>query len=131
MDELQAALLLAKLAHLDEWNAARRRLASRYRSGLHDVVQLPPEEGVFHLFVVRTPERDALKAYLAERGIGTDVHYPLPVHLQAPYAEYGDGRGSLPATEQLAGEILSLPIYPELAADDVDYVCQTVRTYGT
>ena len=130
LDELQAALLSAKLAHLDEWNAVRRRLASRYRARLQDVVQLPPDDGVFHLFVVRSPERDALKVYLADRGIGTDVHYPLPVHLQAPYAEYGDGPGSLPATEHLAGEILSLPIYPELAADDVDYVCQIMRTYG-
>jgi len=130
MDELQAALLLAKLAHLEDWNVARRRLASRYRSQLRDVVQLPPEEGVFHLFVVRSRERDALKAFLAERGVGTDVHYPLPVHLQAPYAEYGDGPGSLPATERLASEILSLPIYPELAADDVDYVCQIMRTHG-
>jgi dTDP-4-amino-4,6-dideoxygalactose transaminase len=94
------------------------------------VVGLPPDEGVFHLFVVRTPERDPLKAYLADHGIGTDVHYPRPVHLQSPYAEYGDGPGSLPATEQLAGEILSLPIYPELAPDDVDYVCQTLRNYG-
>ena len=130
LDELQAALLAAKLPHLDEWNAARQRLASRYRSHLPNGVQLPPEEGVCHLFVVRTPERDALKAYLADHGVGTDVHYPLPVHLQAPYAEYGDGPGSLPATEQLAGEILSLPIYPELSIDDVDYVCQTLRTYG-
>jgi dTDP-4-amino-4,6-dideoxygalactose transaminase len=130
LDEVQAALLSAKLTHLDDWNAARRRLADQYRSQLQGVVGLPPAEGVFHLFVVRTPKRDALKAYLAEHGIATDVHYPLPVHLQAPFAEYGDGPGSLPATEQLAGEILSLPIYPELAADDVDYVCQIMRTYG-
>ncbi len=130
LDEIQAALLAAKLAHLDDWNVARLHLAERYRSQLRGVVRLPPEEGVFHLFVVRTPQRDALKAYLAERGIGTDVHYPKPVHLQAPYAQYGDGPGSLPATEQLAVEILSLPIYPELSPDDVDYVCQTLRTYG-
>jgi dTDP-4-amino-4,6-dideoxygalactose transaminase len=86
---------------------------------------------VFHLFVVRTSERAALQAYLAGRGIGSDVHYPCPVHLQAPYVQYGAGPGSLPATEQLANEVLSLPIYPELAEDDVDYVCQTLRTYGT
>ncbi len=130
LDELQAALLAVKLPHLDDWNAARRRLADRYRAQLQSVVGLPPDEGVFHLFVVRTPERDPLKAYLADHGIGSDVHYPRPVHLQAPYAEYGDGQGSLPVTEQLAGEILSLPIYPELAPDDVDYVCQTLRNYG-
>ena len=130
LDELQAAVLSAKLTHLDTWNARRRRLAERYRSNLPSSVGLPPEQGVFHLFVVRTAKRDALQAYLTERGIGSDVHYPLPVHLQAPFAQYGDGPGSLPATEQLAGEVLSLPIYPELSEDDVDYVCQTLRTYG-
>jgi dTDP-4-amino-4,6-dideoxygalactose transaminase len=130
LDELQAALLSAKLGHLDTWNTTRRRLAQRYRSKLAGAVGLPPEDGVFHLFVVRTPERDALKAYLSEHGVGSDVHYPLPAHLQAPYARYGDGPGSLPRTEQLAGQILSLPIYPELSEDDVDYVCQSLRTYG-
>jgi dTDP-4-amino-4,6-dideoxygalactose transaminase len=130
LDELQAAVLAAKLTHLDTWNATRRRLADQYRAELQGVVDLPPENGVFHLFVVRTPTRDALQAHLAEHGIGTDVHYPQPVHLQAPYAQYGAGPGSLPATEQLAGEILSLPIYPELSADDVEYVCRTLRTYG-
>jgi dTDP-4-amino-4,6-dideoxygalactose transaminase len=130
LDELQAAVLSAKLGNLDAWNATRRRLAQRYRSNLGDSVGLPSEDGVFHLFVIRTPDRDRLQAYLAERGIGSDVHYPLPVHLQAPYAQYGDGPGSLPTTEQLAGEILSLPIYPELSDDDVEYVCHTVRTYG-
>lgn len=131
MDELQAAVLATKLSHLDSWNAARQRLAERYRSHLgRGVIGLPPGEGVFHLFVVRTPERDALRAYLAQHGVGSDVHYPLPVHLQAPYAGYGEGRGSLPSTELLAGEVLSLPIYPELADDDVDYVCHTLRTHG-
>ena len=130
LDEIQAAVLSAKLAHLHAWNATRRRLAEAYRAQLQGLVGLPPQDGVFHLFVVRTPERDALQAYLAEHGIATDVHYPLPVHLQAPYAQYGDGPGSLPATERLAGEILSLPMYPELSDDDVDYVCRTLRTYG-
>jgi dTDP-4-amino-4,6-dideoxygalactose transaminase len=92
------------------------------------VVDLPPEEGVFHLFVVRTQQRDALKAYLAERGVGTDIHYPLPVHLQAPFAEHA--RGALPNTERLAKEILSLPIYPELSDEDVDYVCEVLSTHG-
>jgi dTDP-3-amino-3,4,6-trideoxy-alpha-D-glucose transaminase len=131
LDELQAALLSTKLAHLDGWNAIRTRLATRYRSGLHGLVELPPAEGVFHLFVVRTRQRNGLRAHLAEHGVSTDVHYPLPAHLQAPYAVYGGGAGSLPRTEQLAQEILSLPIYPELAEGDVDYVCQVLRTYGT
>jgi dTDP-4-amino-4,6-dideoxygalactose transaminase len=128
LDEIQAAVLSVKLAHLDEWNATRRRLAARYRDGLRGLVELPPEDGVFHLFVVRTPHRDALKAYLAEQGVGTDIHYPLPVHLQAPFAAYAGG--ALPNTERLANEILSLPIYPELSDEDVDYVCEVLRTHG-
>jgi dTDP-4-amino-4,6-dideoxygalactose transaminase len=128
LDEIQAAVLSVKLAHLDEWNATRRRLAARYRDGLRGLVELPPEDGVFHLCVVRTPHRDALKAYLAEQGVGTDIHYPLPVHLQAPFAAYAGG--ALPNTERLANEILSLPIYPELSDEDVDYVCEVLRTHG-
>jgi dTDP-4-amino-4,6-dideoxygalactose transaminase len=128
LDEIQAAVLSVKLAHLDEWNARRMRLAARYRAKLNGVVGLPPAVGVFHLFVVRTTRRDALKAYLADHGVGTDIHYPFPVHLQAPYAEFS--RGELPHTERLANEILSLPIYPELSDEDVDYVCDVLRTHG-
>jgi dTDP-4-amino-4,6-dideoxygalactose transaminase len=130
MDEIQAAVLTTKLAHLDEWNARRRRIAERYRSRLAGVVDLPPADGAFHLFVVRSQARDGLRAHLSEHGVGTDVHYPLPAHLQAPYARYGSGAGSLPTTERLAREVLSLPIYPELSDDSVDYVCDVVRTYG-
>jgi dTDP-3-amino-3,4,6-trideoxy-alpha-D-glucose transaminase len=128
LDEMQAAVLSAKLAHLDEWNARRVRLAARYRSHLEGVVGLPAEAGVFHLFVIRTAQRDALKAYLTEHGVGSDIHYPVPVHQQAPYAEFA--RGELPNTERLANEILSLPIYPELSDTDVDYVCDVLRTHG-
>jgi dTDP-3-amino-3,4,6-trideoxy-alpha-D-glucose transaminase len=131
LDELQAAVLSTKLAHLDEWNATRRRLSTRYRKLLEGTVALPPEDGVFHLFVVRSNERDALRRHLADHGVATDVHYPLPAHLQTPYAQFGDGAGSLPVTERLAHEILSLPMYPELPDDDIEYVCQLVRTYGT
>jgi dTDP-3-amino-3,4,6-trideoxy-alpha-D-glucose transaminase len=127
LDELQAAALRVKLRHLDAWNTRRREIAARYSGGLHGV-GLPPGDGVFHLYVVRSPRRDALKAYLAERGIATDVHYPLPTHLQKPYAQFA--RGALPNTERLANEVLSLPIYPELDDDDVDYVCQTLTAYG-
>ena len=130
MDEIQAAVLLTKLRHLDEWNAKRQRIAGRYRLNLDGVIAVPPADGVFHLFVVQTRHRDRLKAHLASNGIGTDVHYPLPAHLQAPYAQYGNGQGSLPVTERLAAEVLSLPIYPELADDDVEYVSQVLRAYG-
>jgi dTDP-4-amino-4,6-dideoxygalactose transaminase len=131
MDELQAALLSAKLPHLEAWTAARRRLAAVYRERLSGVVELPPPDGVFHLFVVRTAGRDALRAFLAEQGVGTDVHYPLPAHLQAPYVAYGHGPGSLPATEALAREVLSLPLYPELAIEDVAHVADQVRRWAS
>jgi dTDP-4-amino-4,6-dideoxygalactose transaminase len=129
LDEIQAALLGAKLPHLDNWNAIRRRLAARYSAQLHGVVELLPPEGVFHLFVIRSPRRDALKAWLAERGIGSDVHYPLPAHLQAPYRKYA--HGALPQTERLANEVLSLPLYPELVESDLDYVAEQVRAFFT
>ena len=130
MDEIQAAVLSTKLLHLDKWNARRRRIAERYRAKLGGTVVLPPADGVFHLFVIQSPTRDALKAHLAEHGVGSDVHYPFPAHLQVPYANYGQGQGSLPNTERLAREVLSLPIYPELSDESVDYICQVVRTYG-
>jgi dTDP-4-amino-4,6-dideoxygalactose transaminase len=123
MDELQAAVLSVKLRHLDKWNARRREIAQRYRQGLQDSVGLPPAEGVFHLFVVQTPRREALRAALAASGVGTDVHYPMPAHRQTPYAV--DVR--LPVTEQLAQRVLSLPIYPELSDADVDYVVEVIR----
>jgi dTDP-3-amino-3,4,6-trideoxy-alpha-D-glucose transaminase len=127
LDELQAAVLSVKLAHLDAWNVRRQAIARRYRAGLDGVVDLPPSEGVFHLFVIRTPQRDALKAHLAERGIETSVHYPVPVHVQAPYVP-PEGL-SLPRTEQLAREVLSLPMYPELRDDDVDHVIECIRSF--
>jgi dTDP-4-amino-4,6-dideoxygalactose transaminase len=127
MDEIQAAILSARLAHLDEWNATRRRLAERYRSQLPGTVELPPGDGVFHLFVIKSRARDALKAHLAANGVGTDVHYPVPVHRQKPYA---DSQIALPVTERLANQVLSLPIYPQLSEADVDYVAEVVRAYG-
>ena len=137
LDELQAAVLSAKLPYLDTWNATRRRLAKRYDNllaGMSDVLTPTPagagDVHVYHLYVVESGERDALRAHLSERGIGTDVHYPLPAHLQPPYKQFGEGPGSLPVTEHLAREVLSLPMYPELATEDVDYVSDQVRTWA-
>jgi dTDP-4-amino-4,6-dideoxygalactose transaminase len=130
MDELHAAMLRVKLPRLETWNAARQRLAERYFGALQGQVGLPPRGGVFHLFVITTADRDGLRAYLSDRGIGTDVHYPLPAHLQAPYSEYGSGAGSLPGTERLAREVLSLPLYPELDQASVQYVAAAVHAYG-
>ncbi len=129
LGELQAALLAVKLRHLDDWNAQRRKLAERYRRRLDGCVEVLPPDGVFHLFVIRTRHRDTLRAFLKERGVATDVHYPLPTHLQQPYARYGRGQGSLPITEQLATEVLSLPMFAELAEEDVDYVAEQVRAF--
>ncbi len=136
LDDLQAAVLGAKLPHLDAWNARRREIADLYCRELAGVrgVTLPVDRDgghVYHLYVVQTPERDALRNYLRERGVGTDVHYPLPAHLQPPYRDGGGGERSLPHTERLAREVLSLPMYPELSDDDVRYVAEQVRSWAT
>ncbi len=138
LDEMQAAVLRVKLAHLDDWNAARRRHARRYDELLAGSgVDLPeerpgaaPEGHVWHLYAVRHPRRDALAAYLKERGIGTGVHYPAALHLQPAFASLGLGPGAYPVAEQQAREELSLPLYPEMTADDVAYVADAVRAFG-
>jgi dTDP-4-amino-4,6-dideoxygalactose transaminase len=135
LDELQAAILRVKLGHLAAWNHTRQALAARYRRALGDLAEitLPSvracDEHVYHLFVVRSAQREALRAFLTERAISTDVHYPVPAHLQTPYAHFGEGPGSLPRTEQLAREILSLPLYPELPPEDLDVVADQVRAF--
>lgn len=125
LDELQAAVLRVKLRHLDAWTAARRERAARYAARLRNVA--PPTEApwahhVYHLYVVTVPRREAVQAALAAAGIGTLVHYPIPAHLQPAYAHLGVARGSLPVTERLADEVLSLPLYPELAFEHIDEV---------
>lgn len=139
LDELQAAVLGVKLPHLNEWNARRRHLAALYDERLAGVpgIQIPavgsqPGEHVYHLYVIRTTasRRDSLRAYLAERGVGTDVHYPLPAHLQTPYAQFGAGPGSLPHTEAIAREVASLPMYPELPPADAEYVADAVKAWA-
>ena len=136
LDELQAAVLGAKLPYLDSWNARRRRLAAIYTAALADdagvsAIQVPTEAAgsahAYHLYVVRVPERDRVQAGLRERGIATQVHYPVPVHLQEAYRDLGYTPGGLPHTEQAAAEILSLPLYPELTDDDVQYVAAALR----
>jgi dTDP-3-amino-3,4,6-trideoxy-alpha-D-glucose transaminase len=132
LDELQAAILAVKLAHLDGHNAERRRLAAVYAQHLRGV-RLPAEAGrgadvypVYHLYVVRHPERDRLRESLRRRGVGTLVHYPVPVHRQPAYADLGYGPGSLPVTERLAAEVLSLPLYVGLRPDEVRAVAAAV-----
>jgi len=137
LDEMQAAVLRVKLAHLDAWNSARRALAHRYEELLAgSSIELPeerpgaaPEGHVWHLYAIRHPRRDALAAYLKARGIGTGVHYPTPLHLQPAFASLGIGPGAYPVAERQAREELSLPLFPELTADDVAYVANAVRAF--
>ncbi len=130
LDEMQAAILRVKLRHLDAWNEARRERAAVYTELLRSVT--PPREmaygrSVYHLYVVQSPRRDELAAHLQERGIGTAIHYPVPVHLQAGYANLGYRASDFPVAERLAREILSLPIYPELSLDDLGIVAEAAN----
>jgi dTDP-4-amino-4,6-dideoxygalactose transaminase len=135
LDEIQAAVLRVKLGHLERENDLRRGIAARYAEGLASAagLELPREapgaRHVYHLYVVRTPQRDALAGHLRSCGIGTAVHYPLPVHLQPAYC----GRlrtGPLPVTEQAGREVLSLPMFAELTAPEVEAVINGVLAFG-
>lgn len=130
LDELQAAILAVKLDHLAEWNDQRRTLASRY-DALLDLVETPVErertEHVYHLYVIRTENREGLQEYLADHGVDTLVHYPIPVHRQDAYAEYRGLR--LPVTVSVSDEILSLPISPWHTREDIERVASLVETY--
>jgi dTDP-4-amino-4,6-dideoxygalactose transaminase len=132
LDELQAALLRVKLPKLDEWNDRRRAVAKKYLQHLAavPVLILPgvPDwaEPVWHLFVVRHPQRDALQKKLGEAGIGTLIHYPIPPHRQPAYADFGHGKGDFPISERIAREVLSLPMGPHLGENDFRDVIQVV-----
>ena len=126
LDELQAAVLRVKLPHLDRWTAMRQRNAERYsdlfqEAGLTDRVGLPTAPGdrrhIFNQYVIRVPERDRVRQVLDERGIGTEIYYPVPFHLQECFASLGHRRGAFPRAEQAADSVLALPIYPELTAE--------------
>ena len=132
LDALQAAFLRIKLRHLEQWNQARRAIAGRYRellaatSDVRVVAETSESSPVYHLFVVRVPERERVREFLQSRGIGTGLHYPLPLHQQVAYRHLGLRAGAFPVTEAAAAEILSLPMYPEMQADQVDYVSETL-----
>ena len=129
LDELQAAILRVKLRHLDAANEERRRRAALYDESLKGValpVTAPWAEPVYHLYVVEVDGRDELRAALSAAGVGTDIHYPLPSHLQPACANLGVGKGALPVTEALAGRVLSLPMYPELPLEHVERVAEIV-----
>jgi dTDP-4-amino-4,6-dideoxygalactose transaminase len=136
LDTLQAAILRVKLPHLCRWTEQRRANARRYRelfeaAGLTDRLALPAEPPgrthIYHQFVIRVQDRDAMRAHLASRGIGTEVYYPVPFHLQDCFASLGHRAGEFPEAEKAAAEVLALPIYPELTAEQQAYVVDAIK----
>lgn len=137
LDALQAAVLRVKLRYLDSWTAQRNRNAEYYRVRLRELgvpVILPEAPSyqsrhVYNQFVVRGERRDELQAFLKQNGIGTEIYYPLPMHLQNCFSHLGYKRGDFPVSEQLASDSLALPVYPELTESDLDYVCESLRDF--
>jgi dTDP-4-amino-4,6-dideoxygalactose transaminase len=135
LDTLQAAVLRVKLQYLKAWNGARRQHARRYGELFAcSPVAVPAEadyaEHVYHLYVIRVQDRDALRIYLHDQGIATGIHYPVPIHLQPAYRDLGYGQGSFPVTEECAGQILSLPMYAELTPGLMERVAGTVEDWA-
>lgn len=135
LDALQAALLRVKLRRLDGWNDDRRRLGAALRAGLEGTsVELPSPatadgDHVYHLFIVRTSQRDALREHLDAHGVASAVHYPFPIHRTEAYADLGLPQGSLPVAERLAEEILTLPLFPTMSDQDVQRIVDAVRSF--
>jgi dTDP-4-amino-4,6-dideoxygalactose transaminase len=142
LDALQAAVLRAKLPHLEEWTTGRQRKAQQYElmfldAGLCEQIEVPfvrsNARHIFHQFVIRVRDgrRDALREHLRERGVGTDVYYPVPLHLQECFAYLGYKEGDFPVAEQAARETLALPVYPELTDEQQDYVVNMIAKFFT
>lgn len=134
LDELQAAILRVKLRHLEEWNDARRRNAKIYNDLLpkSDVIcptEMEYAKHVYHLYVIRGAKRNELQNFLSSKGITTLIHYPIPIHLQEAYKELGMTIGTLPVTEEIANKILSIPIYPELTRNQIEYVANVISEF--
>ena len=132
LDALQAAILRIKLRHLDSWNTKRRSHAAFYMDAFRGSHVIPVKvhedaEAVWHLFVIRTADRDTLQEKLRDAGIATGIHYPLPLHQQPAYQYLQIPFGSLPITEKIAREIVSLPMYPELTDEQLVYVAKTIK----
>jgi dTDP-4-amino-4,6-dideoxygalactose transaminase len=135
LDTIQAAALRVKLRHLDRWNEARRNKAALYNQLLsNNGINIPVENGnsthVYHLYVIRTTYRDSLQTYLQDRGIGTGIHYPTPIHLQPYYKNSHFYSGQFPVAEKLCGEILSLPMFPTISNEQVQYVAKCVIEFS-
>ncbi len=134
LDEIQAVVLRAKLPHLANWNDLRRSHAQMYNDLLKDTPVKTPSvlagaNPVYHLYVISTPKRDELQAYLKEQGIFTGIHYPIPIHLQKAMGFLGYRNGDFQTTEEVTGKILSLPMYAELADDEIAYVAESIKKF--
>jgi dTDP-4-amino-4,6-dideoxygalactose transaminase len=135
LDEIQAAILRVKLKYLDRWIERRRRLARKYMElldGCELVLPqtLPETAPVYHLFVIRHPRRDALQAHLDQNGIGTLIHYPVPLYLQEAYADLKIAKGTFPISDKLSEEVLSLPLYPEMSEEMIRHVASSVKSFA-
>jgi dTDP-4-amino-4,6-dideoxygalactose transaminase len=134
LDELQAVVLRAKLPHLEDWNNQRRLHALKYCELLKGTPAATPMElhgnrHVYHMFVIQTPRRDELQNYLKEKGIGTGIHYPVPIHMQKSMSFLGCKPGDLPVTEAVVGKILSLPMFAELTDMQIEEVCESIKSF--
>ena len=133
LDTLQAVVLRAKLPRLEAWNAERRAAAARYDERLAEIAgvalptTLPGNEHVWHLYVVRVPDRDAVLDRLHADGVMAGVHYPVPIHLQGAFANLGHRPGDFPVAERAAEEVLSLPLFPEITESQQDHVCERLQ----
>jgi dTDP-4-amino-4,6-dideoxygalactose transaminase len=135
LDTLQAAVLLAKLSHLDKWSEGRRKVAAFYDRAFADTAQIvrpvtrPANTHIYNQYTIRVPDRDGLVKHLEAKGVGHALYYPLPLHLQKCFASLGYGEGDFPESERAARETISLPVYPELSPEARSYVAETVRSY--
>jgi dTDP-4-amino-4,6-dideoxygalactose transaminase len=134
LDEIQAAILRVKLRHLEEWGAQRRNVAARYDellagSPVTTPYVAPGMQHIYHQYTIRAPQRDDLRAFLSDQGIGSMIYYPVPLHRQEMYADLNLGDGSLPESELAAKEVLSLPIYPEMSDEQIEVVASAVRRF--
>ncbi len=131
LDELQAAFLRTKLLHLDSWNQQRKQIAQKYNASLGQYrLEVPDEiESVYHLYVIQHPHRDELQAYLENHGVNTLIHYPIPLHMQQCFKYMNHAPEEYPIAEKYTARILSLPIYPGMTDEQVDYVIEQILTF--
>jgi dTDP-4-amino-4,6-dideoxygalactose transaminase len=134
LDEIQAAILRVKLKYLDDWIERRIEIAKIYSEGLKDLDVIVPEvkpylRHVYHQYVIRTKHRDELQEYLSNKGIGTAIYYPLPLHLQECYKDLGYREGDLPEAEKASKEVIALPMWPELTNEEVNYIVESIREF--